>query len=53
VFEVDGHDIGVVRNNVVLTVDISAMSRGDVDWSMVVATLQASQWLIKRVPHLG
>ena len=42
-FEVDGHDIGVVRNNVVLTVDIAAMSQEDVDWSMVVATLQASQ----------
>ena len=42
-FKVDGHDINVFRNDTVLTVDIAAMSRGDVDWYMVMATLQASQ----------
>ena len=38
--EVDGHEIDMVQNDVVLTTEFAAMSRGDVNWSMVVGLLR-------------
>ena len=39
-FEVDGHEITVVWNNVVLTTEFATMSQGDFNWSMVVGLLR-------------